>query len=67
VIIGDKVIHLPHGCNWLFEGATKNPRSGNRKVVLLEIYNQGSCAVVTPIKGNGAGERYVCNLSELSA
>jgi len=65
--VGDKVLHLPHGCNWWFDGAVKNPRSGSRKVEILEIYNNGYCAVVTPVKGNGMGQRYVCNLSELSA
>lgn len=63
--VGDKALHLPNRCNWWFDGATKNPRSGNRRVKILEIYNNGSCAVITPLKGNGAGVEYLCSLSDL--
>jgi hypothetical protein len=61
----DVVIHVPAQCNWWYEGATKNPRSGNRKVVIVELYNNNECAVITPVSGNGVGQQYVCNVTEL--
>ena len=63
--VGDKVIHVPGNCNWLFRGAIMNPPSGNRQVWIVRIYNQGVSAEITPVRGIGAGHVYVCGVKDL--
>mgnify|MGYP006899554785 CR=1 FL=1 len=63
--INDVVVHLEHGCNWMFPGCTKNPRSGNRRVKIISLYHDDRCAVISPVSGNGKEQEYVCNVSDL--
>lgn len=63
--IGQVVVHVPAHVNWIFEKGGKNPRSANRKVRILELYNEGRSAVITPVRGHGKNQEFVCNTSDL--